>query len=844
MTYVEVAVSAPINESLTYSIPESLVDDGENTFKLSNYIGRRVLVPLGKRRVTGYILGAGEKKESDTYTVRPISKILDSYPLFHINVVGFFRWLSKYYHYPIGLVVKAALPGGLAPKSSKILKLLVERDVLLNGFVEDCPQWILDFAQQKTFPAGKTKLCLQDKNKRKILNNLIEEGKVAIAEELQRDSVASKSEICYSISTKESLPPKELSLEKSAIAEYRKDILESFGLSLKISEAKALSCLYRLTNQSNRKNISLRDLKKIYKGIHPPLDLLEEKSLVEKTAKRIYRSPFGNQLPYYPKPENLTPQQQEVFEKIRPEIFGKKFHPFLLHGVTGCGKTEVYLRCAEQTIESGRGVIVIVPEIALATQLEAQFVSRFGDRVVILHSGLSSAQKYDQYCLALAGKAEIVIGARSAIFAPLADPGLIIVDEEHEASFKQDDSFHYHGRDIAIVRGKIHNSVVILGSATPSVKSYNNAKIGKYTLLQMDQRVGDSRLPKVTIVDINAKNRKQPTTIIGTELLAKMRENKERNKQSILLLNRRGFSASLICKDCGTPVQCEHCNVSLTLHKRKDKLLCHYCGFTQQKNPVCVECRSFDLAPAGIGIERVEEEVSDLMPEADIMRLDSDIAVDRKQFISVLSKMHNREIDILIGTQMIAKGHHFPHVTLVGVVWADGGMSLPDYKAAERTFQLLTQVTGRAGRGESPGEVVIQTMRPDHYVIEYAKNHCYESFYDHELKLRERPAFPPFVRLVLIRIRGKVEEKVRLSGVAVARFSRKMIVDQGLGIEVLGPVPAPLDKIKDNYRWQILFKGYETVQLHHLCKYINARVKELLSSTCSLTVDVDPENMM
>jgi primosomal protein N' (replication factor Y) len=486
----------------------------------------------------------------------------------------------------------------------------------------------------------------------------------------------------------------------------------------------------------------------------------------------------------------------------------------------------------------------MVPEIALATQLEAHLISRFGDLVVLLHSGMSAAEKFDQFYLALTGKAKVVIGARSALFAPFKDPGLIVVDEEHDAGFKQDDSFRYHGRDIAVLRAKHHDAVVILGSATPSVTSYAHAQSGKYTLLTMNNRVGDRTLPVVTIVDLNKNQSKNIKGIIKQELQEKLTGNLLKGKQSILLLNRRGFSAVVLCRDCGTPVQCSHCHVSLTLHKGKNQLICHYCGFSTTSKIVCLQCRSTDLVPAGFGTERVEEEALVMFPDARIKRLDSDTASDRKKFLSILSQMHAGEIDILIGTQMIAKGHHFPDVTLVGVVWADGGMSMPDFRAAERTFQLITQVIGRAGRGDEPGEVIIQTMRPEHYAIVYSRDHQYGKMFAHEMKLRQHPAFPPYLRLTALRLQGRVENDVQQTAVRLAKFCRHSAKNNKLQIETLGPAPSPLDKIKDNYRWQILLKGKDTDQMHALCTAINGARQELIGRQCTLAIDVDPENMM
>lgn len=849
MIHLEVAVVAPLEQTLTYSLLEGNEGDARGLDKggdLQDYVGRRVMVGLGRRKVTGYVLQVVEAEEKP-YKVKAISKFLDDYPLFHNNSVSFYRWVADYYHYPIGLVLKAALPGGLAPKSVKYLALSIAPEeflALFPGSHDDISPWILDLSSRGQLNPKETAAILSDSKERQLVNSLVKQEAVSIAGALASDGVHEKREICYSLDSSSKLVPGEIDLRRENIKDYQKKVSEQTGIDLKVSEVKALYALHRLGEKNNRTNIALKDLRKDYSGAAKALVSLEEKSIVHRSSERIFRSPLGSQFKYYPRPEQLTAEQQAVLDSIVPAIQAQQFNPYLLHGVTGCGKTEVYLRAAEETLAAGRDVIILVPEIALATQLEAHLLSRFGDLVVLLHSGMTPSEKYDQFYLALSGSAKIVIGARSALFAPLRNPGLIVVDEEHDSSFKQDDSFRYHGRDMAVLRARHHDAVVILGSATPSVTSYAHAGAGKYTLLTMKERVGESTLPTVTLVDLNTKQAKDHKGIIKKQLYEKLAQNLLDKKQSILLLNRRGFSAVVLCRDCGSPVQCSHCHVSLTLHKGRNQLVCHYCGFTKVHKGACLECRSEDLVPAGFGTERVEEEVVELFPEARVKRLDSDTAADRRKFLAILSQMHDGEIDILIGTQMIAKGHHFPNVTLVGVVWADGGMSMPDFRAAERTFQLVTQVIGRAGRGEQPGEVIIQTLRPDHYALVYSRDHQYKKMFDHEMKLRRHPAFPPYLRLTGLRFQGRVAEEVQQSAVKVARYCRQVVKSENFGIETLGPAPSPLDKIKDNYRWQILLKGKKINELHALCTILSEKKNELLGRNCSMAIDVDPENMM
>jgi len=841
MIHLEVAVAAPLDRTLTYTLPVDpgceLQDSGQGS------VGKRVLVPLSRRRVTGYVLSASEEQETD-FVVKNIVKFLDVRPLFHENMVPFFRWLADYYHYPLGLVIKTALPAGLSPQSVKNLVLsknYTRLSAVANG---DSCRWVETILDRGKLTVSDTRKLLDNAQNRRLINKLVEEDIVKVDESVQEDSTREKREVCYSIVA--GMENFSCNLEDNCIdfKEYRKKYSMECGFRLKLSETKALFHLNRISLRTGLSKVPLKDLKKAYSAAAKALSCLEPKGLVVRSTNRVYRNPFGEQLCFYPRPDKLTDEQASTFAEISGSLALQKFQPFLLHGVTGCGKTEVYLRAAEITLAAGRDVLILVPEIALATQLEAHLISRFADLVVLLHSGMTKAERFDQYHRALEGRAKVVVGARSALFAPLRNPGLIVVDEEHDSGFKQDDNFRYHGRDIAVVRAKYQNAVIILGSATPSVTSYANAISGKFTLLTMAKRVGDRALPEVTIVDLNKDKSGKKSEIIRSKLRRLLEENITKGNQSILLLNRRGFSSALLCQDCGTPVQCTHCNVSLTLHKRSDSLLCHYCGFSIPANTVCFECRSTALVPAGFGIERVEEEVRVLFPAARVERLDSDTAKDRKKFLQVLARMNKGNIDILIGTQMIAKGHHFPNVTLVGVVWADGGISMPDFRAAEKTFQLITQVTGRAGRGQLPGKVIIQTLRPEHYAIVYAQKHQYQQMFEHEMRMRHSPPFPPYVRLTAIRIQGRVELDVQKSAVNVGRFFRQYVAKHKSAITVLGPAPSPLDKIKDNYRWQLLLKGNAVDELRNLCISLNAEKNDLVHHQSKVIIDVDPENMM
>ncbi|MCK9173765.1 MAG: primosomal protein N' [Desulforhopalus sp.] len=848
---LEIAVAAPLFHTLTYVLSDDLtVTDA------APLIGRRVFVPLGRQRVTGYILGPGEAiKENGGKKIRlrNVLQLLDYEPFFHGEMVPFFRWVAEYYLYPIGQVIKAALPGGTTVKGGRRLVRLCDPCELP---LEEAA-WLKVFVEKKELSMAESSALLRKKGSAKILARLCEEGQLQSVETIVRERTGRKMEECFSLSPELQkisacfLKEQKDDVMAEILKNFRKKIEIDLNLDFSVAQTRTVYTLATLCTENELAELPGRELRRVYSGASKPLAQLLEQGSILQHIRRIFRDPFGGMVAdfslRYTRPELLSPQQQEVLKKINPAIEAHRYETFLLHGITGSGKTEVYLRAAETTLAKGRDVIVLVPEIALATQLEGQFVARFGDQVVLQHSGLSAPQKLDQYSLALSGEAKIVIGARSAIFAPVKDPGLIIVDEEHDGSYKQDDSFRYNGRDLAVVRGLQQESTVILGSATPSVTSFAHGRGGKFTLLSMDKRIGESHLPEIVLVDLNARHQLQRSRILSETLLEKMEQNLAVGHQTILLMNRRGFSSAILCSQCGTPVQCPHCNVSMTLHKHNNRLICHYCGNNTAWLPgemVCSQCRSTALAPAGFGTERVEEETQKFFPDAVVRRIDSDIAGDRRQFHKLLEDMRERRIDILIGTQMIAKGHHFPAVTLVGAVWADGGMSMPDYKAAEKSFQLITQVTGRAGRGELPGEVVIQTLRPEHYAIYYATRQQYVEFFDYEYELRRNPAFPPFVRLVLFRLKGRVEDKVRLDSIALARFCRQWAKEEKVEIEILGPAPSPIDKVRDSYRYQILVRGQTPSLIHRLSLQVLTVGKEIIQGGTEISVDIDPENMM
>lgn len=616
----------------------------------------------------------------------------------------------------------------------------------------------------------------------------------------------------------------------------------ALAFQVKASEQKALTIFLSNFQHNSRQPVPRSALTRQYPGARPRLQRLCELGILEVAKERVHRDPFGQTAAVSPPPVQLTVEQDQVLSVVLPAITSAGFVAFLLHGVTGCGKTEVYLRGVAHALAQGKTALVLVPEIALATQLEAYFHARFRDQLAVLHSGLSDGERFDQWQAVRSGRATVVLGARSAVFAPLENLGIIVVDEEHEPAYKQEEGLRYNGRDVAVLRAQMSGCPIVLGSATPSIVSYSHCRQGKYTLLTMTKRVREQALPSVEIVDLTTAQRSRPELVFADPLINALAETLDQGKQSILFVNRRGFSSFMLCRDCGTILQCRHCQVSLTLHRSRHLLLCHYCGATQPVHTLCPNCRSTKVVGLGIGSERVEEEVKQLFPEARVARLDSDTTASRKHYLETLRKTHAREVDILIGTQMIAKGLHFPYITLVGVVWADSGLGMPDYKAAERTFALLAQVTGRAGRGDHPGRVIVQTYQPHHYSITLAQHHDYCGFYEREIAARQPLRYPPFSRLVNIRLSGLKAEQVEKAAVDVAAFLRQRYRTGQM--EILGPTPSPLPKLKDRVRWQLLLKSPSSSLLHTLCEALLAERERICPRAVTLSFDVDPENMM
>jgi primosomal protein N' (replication factor Y) len=611
-----------------------------------------------------------------------------------------------------------------------------------------------------------------------------------------------------------------------------------------------------------KKRVSTKSVRRQFPTLAIPsvLQRLEKLHLIESLEKIHLRKvdPFrvvvnqqsDNSKEVLLSPLLLSSHQQYAYERIASALHAEAFCVFLLCGVTGSGKTEIYLQAARKVIERQKRVLFLVPEIALTHQLVLQVRERLGHRIAVLHSAQPASERWEMWRSIARGEIDVVIGARSAVFAPMENLGLIVVDEEHDSAYKQEEGPRYHARDLAIVRGQMTSCPVILGSATPSLESYLHCQTQRYTLLELPERVASRPLPSVEVVDLRRQQRDDNDSykadkVFSSVLRQALIENYQGGKQSVLFLNRRGYASYLQCRSCGEALLCGQCSVTLTFHLKGRVLCCHYCGFTRKAPDFCPQCQEPELEGSGIGTEQVEEALCRFLPEARVARLDRD-SVRKKAFLQrVIESWRSHETDVLIGTQMVTKGHDVPGVTLVGVLLADVALNLPDFRAAERTFQLLTQVAGRAGRGEEPGRVIIQTYSPQHYSIRCAAQHDFHRFATLELRYRKKLGYPPFTRMVNIRFEGTNGERVRETAEQFAKNIVARDLRNGRGPMILGPAPAPIERIKGRERWQLLLRGNDRALLHETVRRAQTETAILgRSSQLRIVVDVDPYNML
>ena len=571
------------------------------------------------------------------------------------------------------------------------------------------------------------------------------------------------------------------------------------------------------------------------------LKALEKKEYIEIIEEKVERNPFLNKDIKHTKKLKLTEEQQNAFNKIDETINNNENKEFLLYGVTGSGKTEIYLQLIEKIIQKNKTAIVLVPEISLTPQMVERFIARFGqEKIAVLHSKLSIGERYDQWNKIKNGECKIVIGARSAIFAPIQNLGLIIIDEEHDSSYKSETNPRYNAKELAGYMAKKNNIPLVLGSATPDISTYYKAENNKIEMLKLTKRANESNLPKVEVIDLREELANGNRSILSRKLYEEIEKNLKDKKQTILFLNRRGYSTFVMCRDCGYTVKCKNCNITMTYHIKTNKLKCHYCGHEEKNLTECPECHSKNIKYFGTGTQRLEEDINKIFPEATTIRMDIDTVTRKNSHEEILNKFKNDNINILIGTQMVVKGHHFPNVTLVGVIAADSSLYIEDYRANERTFQILTQVAGRAGREKLPGRVIIQTYNPDNFAIECSKKQNYDEFYETEIELRKQLKYPPFCDIISIGLTDTDNNKIKNVSEKLYNNISRTIKNEKMDFNIYKPLPCPIDKIKNKYRWRIILKGKLN---NKIIDIINKSIEQVNSKTTRIIVDTNPTNL-
>ena len=631
--------------------------------------------------------------------------------------------------------------------------------------------------------------------------------------------------------------------DKTINTVYLKKDIDEIQFDIEMGKIKSEKQKKILQFLKSNEGATVPEIELFTDGSRAIVKTLEKNGYVEIVEKKIERNPLANKKIEKTKNLKLTDEQKNAYDKVVLDMITNSYEQFLLYGVTGSGKTEVYLQLIDKALKQEKTAIVLVPEISLTPQMIDRFIARFNkDEIAVLHSKLSIGERYDEWNKIKEGKAKIIIGARSAIFAPTENIGIIIIDEEHDSSYKSEAIPKYDAKEIAKRIAKENNCPLVLGSATPDLITYYKAQQGKVTLLELSKRANNSKLPEVEIVDLKMELANGNRSMLSTKLYGEIEQNLKQHRQTILFLNRRGFSTFIMCRECGYTVKCKNCNISMTYHKTENKLKCHYCGYEENVVTVCPECHSTKIRYFGTGTQKLEQEINKLFPEASTIRMDIDTVTKKNSHEEILNKFKNENIDILIGTQMVVKGHHFPNVTLVGVIAADSSLNIDDYRANERTFQILTQVAGRAGREQLDGKVIIQTYNPDNFSIICAQKQDYKMFYNTEIALREQLKYPPFCDIILIGFNSLNEKEIIEASTRVYNYLKARLGEQEF--YVLKPMPSPIDKIQNRFRWRIIIKGNMTESANSV---INTCLKKFYDSNYKntrISVDVNPNNMI
>ena len=808
--YCDVAVPVPLDATFTYSIPESLPEP---------CVGGRIIVPFREKRLCGVVTELHDRKPD--FAAKPILQVLDTAPALTPELMQLGRWIARYYIAPIGEVLRTMLP------LSAEFRRVVGYRITEKGIE----------ALHEAATVGSSRRSQKEPEHQmqeyRVLNRLAD-GEI-VREATLRTGTGATRAVLQTMQRKKWIAREDLSDVRDATRTIQLATLKEAAGKLNVNQQTIVDYL----NIQPDKTASVETLR----ALAVPRTTLQ--TLVKRGIVELREEPAGFHMSGM-KPRKLeflfTPAQKAALDAIISAVDERRFQPMLLHGVTGSGKTAVYLSAMQAVLAKGRSAILLVPEIGLTPAVAADLHQIFADEVAILLSALSDDERAEQWKRIRNGDSHIVVGTRSAVFAPVPDLALIIVDEEHDTSYKQEETPRYHARDVAVMQAKMTNAAVVLGSATPSLETYYNATNGKYRLLELPERIEKRPLPEVEVIDMRDEfQRTHKDAILSRRLIEEIRERLERREQVMVLLNRRGYSSFVLCRSCGETVQCKNCAIAMTYHMREHRLICHYCGFMRPAPKACPKCGSEYVQYLGTGAEKLEDILHSLFPQARIARLDRDTVRGRDDLERVLSALQAGDIDLLVGTQMIAKGHDIPNVTLVGVVGSDAALSFPDFRAAERTFQLLTQVAGRAGRGETPGRVVLQTFFPDHYAIQFAAAHDYKGFYEKEARFRSWMHYPPFAAVSNVLVRStKLEEALAWSGILGKWFQDTRLPD----VRVLGPAAAAIVRLKTEYRYHFLIKSKSREKLNAALRAMLEHAMERKIPRGNLVVDVDALSML
>ena len=803
--FCDVALPVPLDTAFTYHIPDGL----------EPVVGGRVLVPFRQQRMSAIVVDAHNRQPS--VKTKDILNVLDVAPVLDDSLMRLARWIADYYLAPLGEVFRTMLPLGAEFKRAIAYRITEEGRLALHQ------------AGMSGSSARSRRTPEEQLTEFRVLDYL--GARDTVREESLRAVARVSKTLLSGMGRKKWIVREDFSGVRDATRTVKVAILKSADCKLNENQSLLVDTLAAAGGRVTVEILHTLDVPRTTLGTlvkRGLVEIAEEPEQFSVSGLKARRSPFDFQ---------FNSAQQGALKRIREAVDSRTFSGMLLHGVTGSGKTAVYLAVMRAVLEAGRSAILLVPEIGLTPAMAADLHQVFGNEVAILHSALSDQERAEQWHRIKRGAARIVVGTRSAVFAPVADLALIIVDEEQDSSYKQEETPRYHARDVAVMRAKMANAIVVLGSATPSLESYFNAKKKKYALVELPDRVEQRPLPEVEIIDMRQEFQETGhEQVISRKLTEEIKERLSRHEQVMVLLNRRGYSPVVLCRTCGKTLECKNCAIALTHHKRARKMQCHYCGYTAPVPQHCIHCGSEYVYFLGTGSEKLEELLHGLFPEARIGRLDRDTVRGRDDFERMLAGMDAGEIDLLVGTQMIAKGHDIHNVTLVGVVGADMALGMPDFRAAERTFQLLTQVAGRAGRGGTHGKVVLQTYFPDHYAVQFAANHDFAGFYEKELRFRSWMHYPPYSALANVLVRSsKLDEALQWSGTLGKWFERT----RHEGIRVLGPATAPILRLKQDYRYHFILKSASREKLNTLLRTMLAYAAQQKIPRTQVIVDVD-----